>query len=96
MTGLVELAVSDLLASDVGSRIVLTQEGVAFDGTLTCLNVTRSDYAFKDRPRVTAQITAKIIELDGSRDKVLAEVKVDNLPLEYQVQIERETKEQCR
>ncbi|MDQ0726827.1 hypothetical protein [Microbacterium sp. W4I20] len=85
-----EVTVGSLLATDVGSRIVLTQEGVAFDGILTSLDVTRSDYAFKDRPRVSAAITAKVVDLaDRGSDKVIAEMKIRDLPLDYRLQIER-------
>ena len=69
---------------DVGRRIVVTDQGVAFDGTLADLAITRSDYDFKDRDRVTVRLVVK--RFDG--DRTTAEMKLANLPLEYLVERE--------
>lgn len=89
---LVEIPVSDLTAADIGSRAIATQGGVAFDGTFTELDVTRSDYTFKDRPQITARLTLKTFakkKLMDSSDRPSAEITLRDLPLDYLIQIER-------
>lgn len=86
MTTYREVTVGDLKSSDVGKPVILTRDGVGFEGLLTDLDVTRSDYNFKDRPRVTARITAKIF-VDGA-DRAHSEIQIKELPLDYMVQVE--------
>lgn len=86
MTVYREVTVGGLKSSDVGKRVILTRDGVGFEGLLTDLDVTRSDYNFKDRPRVTARITAKIF-VDGS-DRAHSEIQIKELPLDYVLQVE--------
>lgn len=88
---LVVIPVSQLTAADVGSRAIATQGGVAFDGTLTELDVTRSDYTLRDRPQITALITLKtfVKKLLETNDRPSAEIKLRDLPLDYLIQIER-------
>jgi len=86
---LIEINVGRLTGWDVGNRIVVTREGVAFDGTLAHIAFARSEYEFKDRPRLTCSITVKRLEIGAgtiARDKVLAEIKLAELPLDYIVQ----------
>lgn len=90
MTRYREIAVGDLKAADVGKLAILTRDGVGFEGLLTDLDVTRSDYNFKDRPRVTARITAKIF-IEGA-DRAQSEIQIKELPLDYVVQIEDDDK----
>ena len=86
MTSYREVTVGDLKSSDVGKSVILTRDGVGFEGLLTDLDVSRSDYPFKDRPRVTARITAKIFA-EGS-DRAHSEIQIKELPLDYVVQVE--------
>jgi len=89
---LVVIPVSQLTAADVGSRAIATQRGVAFDGTLTELDITRSDYTLRDRPQITALLTLKTFvkkKLMDTTDRPSAEIKLRDLPLDYLIQIER-------
>lgn len=87
MNDLIEIPVSGLTPADVGERAVITQDGVGFDGILAQLDVTRSDYNFKDRPRVTARLVLKTFADDSDRPS--AEIQLRELPLDYLIQIER-------
>lgn len=87
MTVYREVTVSDLRSSDVGKPVILTRDGVGFEGLLTGLDVTRSDYDFKDRPRVTARIVAKIFT-DETSNSAHSEIQLKNLPMDYVVQVE--------
>lgn len=86
MTVYREVTVGDLKGSDVGKSVILTRDGVGFEGLLADLDVTRSDYDFKDRPRVTARITAKIFT--QGTDRAHSEIQIKELPLDYVVQVE--------
>lgn len=85
MTVYREVTVGDLKVSDVGKPVILTRDGVGFEGLLADLDVTRSDYDFKDRPRVTARITAKIFT--PGTDRAHSEIRIKELPLDYVVQV---------
>lgn len=80
MNDLIEIPMAEITSADVGLRIVVTRDGNAFDGMLTDMTVSRSDYDFKDRPRVTARLKVKT---------VATELTLKDLPLDYRVQIER-------
>ena len=85
-----ETTVGDLRGGDVGETVIIAQEGVAFQGVLTDLDITRTEYVFKDRDRITASLTVKVLEptpggLD--REKVIAEVKIRQVPLAYRLQV---------
>lgn len=89
---LTEIPVSEVLASDVGKRAVVARDGNTFDGILTDLYVTRSEYDFKETPRITARITLKTLTpaaRQSMSDKVQSELKLSGLPLDYRIQIER-------
>lgn len=91
MADLWDIEVGQLSGYDVGRRLVVTSDGVAFDGVLTALDFDRSDYDFKDRDRITASIVVKRIELAesvGRSDKTLAEIRLTKLPLDYMLQRE--------
>ena len=93
MKNLIEIPLSDLRGSDVGNRAVAARDGNTFDGTLTKVDITRADYSFKDRPRISARITLKTLESGGrfsSLDTVKSELELTGLPLDYLIQIERE------
>lgn len=89
---LIEVAVSQLTGGDVGARAVATQDGVAFDGVLTEVDVTRSDYIFKATPQITARLVLKTFGAKpkfSTSEKPTAEIQLRDLPLDYLIQIER-------
>jgi hypothetical protein len=87
----IDIEIGQLTPQHVGRRVIITRDGSAFDGMLTGLDVERSDYLFKDRPRVTARLTVKVIEPGegiARSDTTLAEAKLNRLPLDYRIQVE--------
>lgn len=90
MSAVQELPLSDLRADDVGLRVIIARDGNTFDGLLAQMDVLRSDYEFKDKPRITARLVMKtVVEVPGSSDRVTSELKMTGLPLDYLIQIDR-------
>lgn len=90
---LVEIPLYEIRASDVGSRAVAARDGNTFNGLLTEIDVTRSEYKLEGKPRVTARLVLKTLKKGGmlaSSDTVLSELKLTALPLDYLIQIDRE------
>lgn len=90
---LIETTVGGLRASDVGRRVVITQEGVAFDGILTGLDVDRGDHNFADQqkwPKIYAALEVKTLTPgEGTEsDRIHAAITLRKLPLDYRIQIE--------
>ena len=77
---MIEIPLSEIRGDDVGCRVLVTRDGNAFDGMLVNADITRADYEFKDRPRITARLKVKT----DSTELVLTQ-----LPLDYLIQVDR-------
>ena len=90
---MIEIPVSDLLASDVGKRVVVARDGNTFDGTLTDLGVMRHDWNYKSHAKYEVVLTVKTLTMGSlltqSDDKVGAKLELRKLPLDYLIQVER-------
>lgn len=79
-----QIPIAQLRVDDVGRRVIVTQEGQAIEGTLKRLWPSLNHYSQK----VTTSLE---ITLNST-----AELKLDALPLDYLIQVDREVDHDLR
>lgn len=86
MSRMHEIAVSDLQVSDIGARVIaIDKAGNAYDGHLSEVAATSWQWGKRPEDSVRSRITIRSGE--GS------ELKLNELPLDFRIQVWRETPE---
>lgn len=80
---MIEIGLAELRQDDVGCRVVVLHDGGTFEGTLDSVWTSWDKYAKPDPAPM-----GRVVIRNGS-----AEVKIEKLPMDFRLQIERVAKE---